>query len=42
VQNDLFATAAHPLVEAMQQLKPDELTPRQALELLYQWKAELA
>lgn len=42
VQNDLFATAAHPLVDALQQLKPDELTPRQALELLYQWKAEMA
>ncbi|CEA02471.1 DNA mismatch repair protein MutS [Pseudomonas saudimassiliensis] len=40
VQNDLFAAAPHPVLEALQRLKPDELTPRQALELLYQWKAE--
>ncbi|SER50703.1 DNA mismatch repair protein MutS [Halopseudomonas bauzanensis] len=41
LQNDLFAAAPHPLVEALQRLKPDELSPRQALELLYQWKTEL-
>ncbi|TKA93754.1 DNA mismatch repair protein MutS [Halopseudomonas bauzanensis] len=41
VQNDLFAAGPHPLVEALQRLKPDELSPRQALELLYQWKTEL-
>ncbi|MFN3581775.1 MAG: DNA mismatch repair protein MutS, partial [Pseudomonas sp.] len=39
-QNDLFASAVHPLVERLQDLKPDDLTPRQALELLYKWKAE--
>jgi DNA mismatch repair protein MutS len=39
-QNDLFASSPHPLLEQLQQLKPDELTPRQALELLYAWKAE--
>lgn len=41
LQNDLFAAAPHPLVSALQQLKPDELSPRQALDLLYQWKNEL-
>lgn len=39
VQNDLFAMQAHPLVEALGHLDVDELTPREALELLYQWKA---
>ena len=39
-QNDLFAQASHPLVEALEALRPDDLTPRQALELLYKWKAE--
>ena len=41
VQNDLFASAPHPLIEQLQLTKPDELTPRQALDLLYQWKDEL-
>ena len=38
VQNDLFASAPHPAALALQQLKPDDLSPRQALDLLYQWK----
>ena len=38
MQNDLFASAPHPAAVALQQLKPDDLSPRQALELLYQWK----
>ena len=38
LQNDLFASAPHPAALALQQLKPDDLSPRQALELLYQWK----
>ncbi|HDZ56211.1 MAG TPA: DNA mismatch repair protein MutS [Pseudomonas xinjiangensis] len=41
VQNDLFASAPHPLIEQLQLTKPDELTPRQALDLLYQWKDEM-
>lgn len=41
LQNDLFATAPHPLINALQQLNPDELTPRQALDILYQWRADL-
>jgi DNA mismatch repair protein MutS len=39
-QDDLFAMAPHPLIEQLQQLNPDELTPKQALELLYKWRAE--
>ena len=37
-QTDLFATAPHPLIEALSGLDPDGLTPRQALELLYEWR----
>ncbi|EWH01353.1 DNA mismatch repair protein MutS [Halomonas sp. BC04] len=37
-QTDLFATAPHPLIEALAGLDPDGLTPRQALELLYEWR----
>ncbi|GFZ76760.1 DNA mismatch repair protein MutS [Pseudohongiella nitratireducens] len=37
-QNDLFAASTHPLLSALQETDPDELTPRQAHELLYQWK----
>nr|WP_300312868.1 DNA mismatch repair protein MutS [Halomonas sp.] len=40
-QADLFASAPHPVVERVGQLQPDELTPRQALELLYELKANL-
>jgi DNA mismatch repair protein MutS len=42
-QGDLFqapapaAGAAHPLIEELKALKPDELSPREALELLYQF-----
>lgn len=38
LQTDMFAAASHPLVDALQQLNPDELSPKQALDLLYQWK----
>jgi DNA mismatch repair protein MutS len=46
-QNDLFAagqaqvepeSVADPLREAMSQLNPDELSPREALEFLYRLK----
>jgi DNA mismatch repair protein MutS len=40
VQTDLFASAPHPLIEQLQRLSPDDLSPKQALELLYQWKKE--
>ncbi|MCY1348075.1 DNA mismatch repair protein MutS [compost metagenome] len=39
VQNDLFATLPHPVLEELQRLDPNDITPRQALELLYAWKA---
>ena len=38
LQPDLFASVPHPVVEALSQINPDELSPRQALELLYKWK----
>ncbi|MEQ6918508.1 DNA mismatch repair protein MutS [Halomonas aquatica] len=40
-QADLFASTPHPLVEQLGGLNPDELSPRQALELLYRWKETL-
>ncbi len=41
LQSDLFASLPHPLLDDLQRLDPDELTPRAALELLYTWKARL-
>ena len=41
VQNDLFASLPHPAVDALSAINPDNLTPRQALELLYQLKEQL-
>ncbi len=39
VQGDLFATTtAHPVTEKLHAITPDELTPKQALEILYQLK----
>ncbi len=40
-QNDLFSSAPHPVVKKLDKLNPDDLTPRQALEMLYQLKQEL-
>ena len=37
-QNDLFAAAPHPVVEALENVDMDGLTPREALALLYQWR----
>ena len=34
-QKELFAPQAHPVIEQLQQLQPDELTPKQAHEWLY-------
>ena len=39
-QVDLFADP-HPVVAALEQLDVDELTPRQALEMLYELKSRL-
>ncbi|MCQ4349076.1 DNA mismatch repair protein MutS [Pseudomonas stutzeri] len=41
IQPDLFATQPHPLLEKLEQLNPDDLTPRQALELIYAWKTQI-
>lgn len=45
-QPDMFAanpetveTPLHPAVEALELIQPDDLTPKQALELLYKLKA---
>ncbi|KUJ81668.1 DNA mismatch repair protein MutS [Microbulbifer flavimaris] len=35
LQVDLFGSAPHPAIEALTELDPDDLTPRQALEQLY-------
>lgn len=50
-QLDLFAAseesepeaeiAPHPLIEVLAEVDPDSLTPRQALDLIYAWRAEL-
>ena len=41
MQNDLFASLPHPVIEELQRISPDDLTPRQALELLYAWKTRI-
>lgn len=42
MQQPLFVEPApHPLLEQLQALNPDELSARQALELLYKWKQQL-
>ncbi|MBF7053778.1 DNA mismatch repair protein MutS [Halomonas sp. KAO] len=38
LQNDLFASQPHPMVEELDGLALDDLTPRQALEMLYRWR----
>ncbi|SDN66235.1 DNA mismatch repair protein MutS [Vreelandella arcis] len=40
-QNDLFASAPHPIVEALEHADVDGLSPREALDLLYQWREML-
>lgn len=40
-QADLFAALPHPVIEELARVQPDDLTPRAALELLYQLKARL-
>lgn len=41
LQSDMFAALPHPLLEALGKINPDDLTPRQALELLYTWKTQV-
>lgn len=38
IQDDLFVSPEHPVVDTLRELDPDSLTPRQAMELLYQLK----
>jgi len=38
VQQELFLSLPHPLVEAFKKLELDNLTAKQALDLLYNWK----
>ncbi len=40
-QDDLFAAAPHPVIELLQALDVNDLTPRQALDTLYELKAQL-
>ena len=41
LQPDLFAMQPHPLLEEIESINPDNLTPRQALELIYAWKTQI-
>ena len=41
VQPDLFAMQPHPLLEEIESIDPNDLTPRQALELIYAWKMQI-
>jgi DNA mismatch repair protein MutS len=41
-QNDLFAAAEpHPVVAELAEINPDELSPKEALALLYQLREKL-
>lgn len=40
-QSDLFASLPHPVIDALAHLDIDGLSPRQAIEMLYQWKAKI-
>ena len=45
MQSDMFAAVTvepHPVVEALSQINPDELTPREALDALYALQQQLA
>ncbi|UVE16658.1 DNA mismatch repair protein MutS [Pseudomonas sp. LS44] len=41
MQSDLFASLPHPVLDELHRVHPDDLTPRQALELLYAWKRRI-
>ena len=40
IQQDLFTEQPHPVVEKLQEINPDTLTPKEALEALYWLKEE--
>jgi DNA mismatch repair protein MutS len=41
MQSDLFAALPHPVLDELDRMEPDNMTPRQALELLYAWKQRI-
>ncbi|MEH6367754.1 MAG: DNA mismatch repair protein MutS, partial [Pseudomonas marincola] len=41
MQSDMFASLPHPVLEELNKINPDDLTPRKALELLYALKTRL-
>ncbi len=41
MQSDLFASLPHPVLEELGRINPDDVTPRQALELLYSLKSRI-
>ena len=41
-QDDLFGAQPHPVVDQLQDLDVDNLTPRQALEMLYELRRKLS
>jgi DNA mismatch repair protein MutS len=41
VQADMFASLPHPVLDELAKARPDEMTPRQALELIYNWKTRI-
>lgn len=38
MQSDLFASLPHPVIDELSRINPDDISPRQALDLLYAWK----
>lgn len=40
-QSDMFSSAPHPAIKQLEKISPDDLTPRQALELIYQLKGTI-
>ena len=41
LQNDLFASLPHPVIDELGRINPDDMTPRQALDLLYNLKTRV-
>ena len=41
LQMTLFEIADHPLIEKIRNLKADQMTPLEALEMLHEWKSEV-
>ncbi len=41
LQSDLFSAASHPAIDELGTIEPDDLSPKQALELVYKLKKML-